>query len=78
MNRVILDTMKVSVNTDPVAIPHIATTLSLPQTTDHDNSSSTPPGDIREAQLADNIIGPILWAKESTPPQKPNNGTLHG
>ena len=59
---------------DPVAIPHIATTL--PQTTDHD-SSSTPPGDIREAQLADNITGPILRAKESTP-QKPHNGTLRG
>ena len=46
---------------DPVAIPHIAATLS--QTTDHD-SSSTPPDDIREAQLADNITGPILRAKE--------------
>ena len=48
---------------DPVAIPHIATTL--PQTTDHD-SSSTPPGDIREAQLADNIILLVLSSEQKS------------
>jgi len=58
-----------------VVTPNITTTLS--QTTQY-YSSGASQVDIREAQLADSITGPILQAKQSTPPQKFDGRTLCG
>ena len=63
-------------NPDSVAIPQIAA-ASL-QNNSAGSSDSTQPGDIREAQLADSITGPILRAKEAVPPQKLDSGMLRG
>ena len=60
-------------NTDPVAWPQVDAVRPLTS-----SRNSAPRGDIREAQLADTITGPVLQAKELNPHERPNGETLLG